>query len=795
MIKNYFITAWRYLRKNRSASLLSIIGLSVGMTAALLIFLWIRNEVSYDSYHPGADRTYRVTSYLPDVKWVWEISPLPLSDGIKQFPEVEKVVVTRNIRDIAVRLGNQYFTEKNGAYVSDDWFDIFHYDFIEGNPMTFFSQPYNILLTSSTAKKYFGNREALGQTLTLDTLTYRVAAIVKDNPSNSSFQYDVLLPLKGFLGNPANYKDDMTWNNFNYRTFVRLKKKTDSAKVSKGISKLMQRGNPEDHTAAGLEPLPHLHFETDLTGTRTDQPASYKTIYIFTVLGVFLLLIACINYVNLTTARASRRAKEVSIRKVIGAGKSSLFWQFIMESLLISLFSIVITVILIRITLPWFRELTGKNFADPLQQAITWKLVAATLLAATVLNGIYPALLLSSFQPLKVLKGLSILRVKDAGLRKGLVVLQFTFSVVLIISTIIIQRQMNYIQNENPGYNRSQLFAVQLPWQLFRGTTADQKEAMTAAMRQELMTQTSIKDVTFASESPVHVTSSNAGSANWEGRDTSFKPTTYRLNADADYNKVLELQLQQGRWFRKGDHADRHNFILNETAVKDFKLHMPVIGQRFIFQGDTGQIIGVVKDFHFASLHSRIADLLILNRTDSRYMMLVKTQPGKTRQAIAAAGKLWAQYIPNKPFEYTFQDEKFDSLYKGDARLATMIWVFSLIAIIISALGLFGLAAFAAEQRTKEIGIRKVLGATVGSLLALLSMDFLRLVLLSILIATPIAGWFMHHWLQDFAYHVPLNTWVFLLAGVIALLIAASTISYQAIKAARSNPVKNLRSE
>ncbi|HEY6899558.1 MAG TPA: ABC transporter permease [Puia sp.] len=794
MFKNYLQTAWRRLWLNRSASLLSVAGLSIGMTSALLIFLWVQNELSFDSNSPQADRTYRITSYLTNVKWVWATVPQPTAGAAREkIPEVEKTASLRGTGNISFHIGNEYFPEKKCAYIDSNWFDLFHYDFLEGNPKTFFNDPFNLLLTESTAKKYFGSREAIGQTIRIDTLTYRVAAIVKDNPANSSFQYDVLMSIQSYFSNPQVRKEEMTYNNYNYRTFLRLRPGANPKKVAAGIAAFF----PKSPTAVsfGLIPLRDMHFETGLTNQNDQRPASYKSVYIFSVLGVFLLIIACINYVNLTTARASRRAKEVSIRKVIGAGKGSLFAQFIFESLLISFLSLLITIALVRLSLPLFRQLTEKNFADPLGQVFTWKMIGLTLLAATLLNGIYPALLLASFKPLSVFKGLSVLKVKDVWLRKGLVVLQFSFSVLLIISTIIIQRQMNYIQSLDPGYSRSQLFSFNLPWAVFRGKSETERANMLDNIRHDLLSHTSITGAAVASSSIVNLTNSNAGSADWDGHDTTFRPTVFQLSADPYYKDLLQLQMAQGRWFQPNSTQDQHNFILNETAIKDFKLHTPILGQRFSFQGDTGQIIGVVKDFHFASLHNRIGDMVFINRPGWRSMLFVKTQAGKASQAIAAAKSIWQRCAPEKPFEYLFQDDQFDQLYKDDRRLSTMIWVFSCIAIFISCLGLFGLAAFAAEQRTKEIGIRKVLGASVGNLVALLSGSFIRLVGLSILIATPLAAWFMHQWLQDFAYHVPLSAWIFLLAGSLALLIAILTISFQALKAARSNPVKNLRTE
>ena len=792
MLKNYFRIALRNLWKNRSVNWINITGLAAGMTSAVLIFLWVQNEMTYDGYHPQADRIYRTTAHLTKAHWVWNSSPLPLSTALKEsVPEIEQATCMEFNSGISFSIHNEFFPEKNGAYVDKHWFELFHYDFIAGNAASFLRQPFSLLLTESKAKKYFGNNNPIGQTIRIDTVNYQVQAVVKDNPANSSFQSDFLMPLDALLTNPERRKNAMTWNNFNGQTYLKIRPGTDVNKIATKITAVM--ASHKQNAVMSLEPLKEMHFETDLTSNGNMEHVNRKTVYIFSVLGVFLLVIACINYVNLTTARASLRAKEVSIRKIVGAGKQSLFIQFILESLLISALSVLITLVLIRLSLPYYKELTGKNFTNPLASAGMWKIIGVTLLTATILNGIYPAILLSSFQPLNVFKGASILKVKDVWFRKSLVILQFTFSVILIISTIIIQRQLNYIQKTNPGYDRSQLFSFYLPWTLFKGQTDEQKEGILNNVKQELLSQTSIAGATVASQSIVRLGSSNSGSADWDGHDTTYQPTVYQLSADEDYKKVFQIELAQGRWFQPENPTDRHNFIVNETVANEFNIRKPVLGQRFSFQGDTGKIIGIVKDFHFASLHDKIAPLVMFNRTGWRSTLFVKTQPGKTNQALAAAKSLWQRYNPGKPFEYSFMDEEFDKLYTADAKLSTLILVFSIIAILISSLGLFGLSAFTAEQRIKEIGIRKVLGATVSNIIALLSADFVRLVLLSIVIATPIAGWTMYKWLQDFAYHIPMTISIFVLAAALAIFIALATISFQSVKAAISNPVKNLR--
>jgi putative ABC transport system permease protein len=790
MIKNFFTTAWRTLIKHRTVNALNILGLSAGMTAAVLIFLWVQNEMSYDRYHPDTDRIYRITAHITTAKWTWESAPLSLAQPIRtQVPEVEALAAMEPAFSPVFRLAGEPTSEKHCAYVDSGWFTVFHYDFLKGSAADFFRQPFSLILTATKAKKYFGDQDPIGRTIHVDTLDYRVAAVIKDNPANSSFQFDILIPVDAWLSNPDNRQNDLENGNFNYLTFLRLRPGTNPEKVAATITGIMNKGSKDQSDILSLTPLKDIHFENDLTyDNGAVEHANLKTVYIFSVLGVFLLVIACINYVNLTTARASLRAKEVGIRKIVGAGNKSLFLQFVVESLIVSAISLLITIGLITLLMPPFRELTGRDFGSPLTSLSAWKIIGLTLLAATVLNGIYPALVLSSFKPLNVLKGAILLRFKDIHLRRGLVVLQFTFSIFLIGATIVIQRQLEYIQRLDPGYDRSQVFWFQMP-----------RETRThvGSVKQELLSQADIAGVAVANNgSVVHIISSNSGSADWDGRDTAFRPTVFQANADEDYARLMQLQMAQGRWFDTRFASDRHNFILNETAVKEFiNLRKPAVGQRFSFQGDTGKIVGVVKDFHFASLHEKIKPLVFSDRKDSRSSIFVKTRPGKTTSALAEARAIWRRYVPGKPFDFTFLDDEFNNLYKTDQKVSTLVLIFSLIAILICCLGLIGLAAFTAQQRIKEIGIRKVLGATVPNIVALLSRDFIRLVLVSILIATPIAWWAMHQWLQDFAYHIPLTAWVFLLAGALAALIALVTISSQSIRAARSNPVRNLRTE
>jgi putative ABC transport system permease protein len=514
-------------------------------------------------------------------------------------------------------------------------------------------------------------------------------------------------------------------------------------------------------------------------------------VIIFSLLGFLLLLIACINYVNLTTAKASLRAKEVSIRKISGANRSHLFLQFIAESVIISLLSLAATLVLIQFCLPAFNQLTGRDFVLPLVSANLWKVLVITLLSALLLNSIYPALLLSSFKPLNVFRGNVVLKIKDSSFRKGLVVLQFTVSVVLITGTIIIYSQMQFIQNRNPGYNRSQVMSFALPPTIDRANM----ESLTKTIKQELLSQSGIENVSTSNQPLVRLGSMCTECADWTGRDTAFNPRIMQLSADAAFKNTMQLQMKEGDWFTESDGLQKHNFILNETAVNEFKLTAPVIGQRFIFKGDTGQITGVVKDFSYSSMHEKTGPVVVFNNPMWRNHFAVRVVAGNAVNGLASIEKTWKKFVPESPLEYTFMDDTFNNLYKEDRQASFLVFVFAIIAIVISALGLFSLAAFEAEKRIKEIGIRKVLGATVAGVAALLSKDFLKLVCIAIVIALPVAWWAMNKWIEGFAYRIDISWWMFVLAGVLAMLIAICTVSFQAIKAAIANPVKSLRTE
>ena len=748
MIKNHLKIAWRSLRKNKGLHFLNIIGLTIGMTAAVLIFLWVQNELSFDNDQKDAGRIYRTTTRLPN-GWVWEGSPLLEAAAFKkEVPGIEKITRLYVDHWPVFQIHDKLHYEKHCAYVDNNWFSLFKYQFIEGGAASFAQNPYSIILTESAAKKWFGNKEAVGEVIQVDSSNYEVTGVVADPPANSSFQYRSFIPLPALLNNKQILENGEDWGNTDYLTFIKLLPGIQPGVTAKRLTEVFQKYS-QDNThsfSISLIPIREMHFETDLLESVFEH-GSMNSVYIFSILGFLLLTIACINYVNLTTAKASLRSKEISIRKIVGADRSHLFSQFLVESLLISLISLAITFILIHWCLPAFNTLTGKNFTLSLTSPDFWRVIGGTLLVSFLLNGIYPALLLSSFNPINLFKGISLLNVRGTSFRKKLVVLQFSISAILITSTIVIYKQMHFIQKRNPGYDRSQVLSFTLP----QAINSSSKELLMNTVKQELLGHSSIESVAIVSQPIIQIGSITSG-ADWEGRNSHFNPKVAQLSADAGLQKTMHLQMQEGRWFQQGNETDKHNFILNESAVRKLHLSTPVIGQRFSLHGDKGRIIGVVRDFNYKSMHEKIGPLVIFNNPDWWNFFLVRTAPQRTSLALKAITQTWKKTFPGIPLAYSFLDDQFEYLYKQDQLDSLLIWAFAVIAVIISGLGLFGLVAFAAEQRNKEMSIRKILGATLADISSLLSTDFLKLIGIPFIISFPLTWWAMSKWLQNFAY-------------------------------------------
>jgi len=790
--------AFRNLLKTRLFGVLNITGLAVGMAAAVLILLWVQNELSFDSYHAQATRTYLIITHNQVNKeetWHWSTTPLPLAEQAKRLPEVEKVTRVTNPywNGLSVRIGDKLSNEKNVACVDENWFDVFDYTFTEGSVADFTKNVRSIAMTESKALQLFGQTKAIGKTLRIDSLDYVVQAIFKDNPTNSSFHYDFLLPMAVHLSDPRKYQNDNNWENFNYETYLLLRPDINVKRVNQKLTSLAQiakkdskTGKPDRSITLEAEPIRDMHFDT-INRFGTEQ-GDKTNIYIFFGFALVILLTACINYVNLTTARASVRAKEVSIKKLIGAAPVQLFSQFMIESAMMCLAAMGLALLLAYGFLPVFNQLTSKTFTLDFGNSALWSVLLGTTLLAIILTGIYPAVLLSSFRPLRTLRGLNVFGTNNSTFRKSLVVVQFTVAVIFLIATLVVYQQIRYIRNTKLGYERAHLFELTIPWD-----ASPQVEATT--LKSRLLGESSIEDITISSQNIVEIQSSHSGSLDWDGRPADFQPTVAQISVEPNYQKVFGLTMASGRWFAENSTADQANVILNETAVKKFRLRTPVIGQRFHFQGHKGIVVGVVKDFHYKSLREKIEPLVLFNNPEWRSGIYIKAVAGKEAEAIRAVEKVWAELVPSHPLEYRFLDETFDQLYQKEERTATLFNAFAGIAVIISCLGLFGLVTFSAEMRTKEIGIRKVLGASVVGIAALLSKDFLKLVLVGIVIASPIAYYAMERWLQDFAYRIQISGWMFVSVGILSILIALVTVSFQAIKTALINPAQSLKSE
>ena len=796
MLKNHIKIAFRSLMGSRLFTILNIAGLTGGMVAAVFILLWVQNELSFDTYHKKSQQIYRVITHNQISKqetWHWSSTPLLLAPATKNLPEIQSVVRRINSSSISLKIGDKKLTGKNVAFVDSNWFDVFDYKFIDGSASDFKSGIRNITMTESKAVELFGKSNVAGNIIHVDTLDYNIAGVYQDNPSNSSSQHDFILPLSAYLSNPDNFRNDSSWEQFNYQTFLLLRSDANPKKLGQKLTSIISnakrddKGNPSKDIVLEAEPLADIHFDNIQIGS-SEEKGDRKTIYIFLGLALVILFVACINYVNLTTARASVRSKEVGVKKLLGAKHSHLFGQFMTESVLTCLTAFALSLFLIYFLMPSFNNLTGKVFVLSLANFSLWYVLLGTTFSAIILTGVYPSLLLSSFQPFEILRGNNILGSSNSGFRKGLVVVQFTISVVFLISTFTVYQQMKFIRNKNLGYDRSHTLTFNAPW-----NTNPKVEAKTIKSR--LLGESSIADVTVSSQNIVEIYSSHSGSLDWNGRPEDFQPTVSQIGVEANFQKLFGIKMADGRWFAENSIADQNNVILNETAVKKLNLHKPVINQRFHFQGKKGVVVGVVKDFHYKSLREKIEPLVLFQNEGWGRGIYVKTLPGKEAQAIKAVEKVWAQMVPDYPLEYKFLDETFDHLYRTEQRTATLFNTFTIVALLISCLGLFGLATFTAERRIKEIGIRKVLGASVTAIVSLLSTDFMVLVLISIIIASPISWYFMNNWLEGFEYRIYLNWNIFALAGITAIIIALFTISYQSIKAALINPVKSLKSE
>ncbi|HEY4154521.1 MAG TPA: ABC transporter permease [Puia sp.] len=792
MIRNFLKIAYRNLLRSKGFSAINITGLAVGMAAAILILLWIRNEISYDQFHQNKERIYEVWNRVPMQGTIrsWNSVSAPLARVLeKDLPEVERAVRVVNTSSFLFSVGDKKML-KSGNMVDTGFLQMFSFPMLQGNPATALNNIHGMVLTEKAAKSLFGKEDAMGRLVRLkDQGDFTITGVLKDLPNNTRFDFEFLISI-------ANLKygvgQDLGWNDNSTPTYVLLKPKSSFAAVESRIKTLKQKysdGAKNMKWELFLYPLDRWRLYSSFTDGVEDSGGRSTFVKLFSIIAAFILLIACINFMNLSTARSEKRAKEVGIRKVVGARKGSLIAQFIGESVFLTLLAGIIAVIIVQFSLPAYNRLTEKELFIDFGNAYTWMAFTGFILFTGLLAGSYPAFFLSSFRPVKVLKG----SFKKANAlvtpRKVLVVLQFTFAIILIICTIIVKQQIDYARNRETGYDKDNL--------IYQFMTGDIPKNYTL-IKNELLSSGIAKSVT-KTNSPLTERWSDGWGQAWEGKDPNDQTSFDRYLEDEGLGVTAGLQFVQGRDFDLKQYpTDSTGLIINESALKVMKFKNP-IGK---IVGDLGiewHIVGVIKDFILTSPYEPTRPILICG-AKSQFMtfnvMQIKLNGNNgTAQNLKRAEAIFKKYNPEYPFDARFVDEAYAKKFENEKRQGTLAGLFAGLTVFISCLGLFGLATYMAENRVKEIGIRKILGASLTGITTLLSKDFVKLVVISFLIAAPLAWWGMYTWLQNYTYRVSVEWWVFALAGLLSVLIALLTVSYQSIKAALANPVKNLRTE
>jgi putative ABC transport system permease protein len=814
MFQNYLTIALRNLKKQRFYTLINITGLAIGVAACLIIVLFVVNELSYDKHYSDYERLFRVQSEIKfgDNHLIMAVTPAPLAETlVKDFPEVEASARFWNNDTYIFKRGDESFKEPFCVYADSSVFRIFDMPFIAGDPATALKEPNTVVISRKAAEKYFPGKDALGQSIVdNDNQAWKVTGVIENIPSNSHFYFDFMMSLVS-----NEYNKDSNWLSNNFHTYLKIREGADAKALEGKFTTMIDTyAGPQARAALGsdftmekfrasgnkieftLIPVADIHLKSDrFAELGANSDITY--IYIFSTIAAFILIIACINFMNLSTARSSNRAKEVGIRKVMGSVRSHLIRQFLIESVLLSVFSFLIAILIAWMAIPLFNELALKELSLPFGSPVFWSLIVAAALFTGVLAGLYPSFFLSAFRPVNVLKGNLALGTKSGIVRGALVVFQFWISIVLVVGTIAVNRQLNYIQNKKIGFNKDQVIVITDAYAL-----GDQLQSF----KNEVEKDSRIVSGTLSSYLPVSGTS-RGDNTHWpEGKSpTDENMVSLQVwNVDYDYIKTLGMKIKEGRDFSRDFPSDSSAVILNEAALKMFGYQEDPIGKKIATFADgfttdptklqVSTIIGVVEDFHYESLRQHIGSVgLFLGKSTGRISFRFEAK--NTQDVIQSIEAQWKKFGPGLPFDYSFLDEDFGNMYSAEQRLGEIFSVFAILAIIIACLGLFALSAFTAEQRTKEIGIRKVMGASISSIVVLLSKEFGKLILISFVLAAPVAWCGIDRWLESYTYKTEVGVFVYLLAGFAAFGIAWLTMSFQSIKAAIANPVKSLRSE
>jgi putative ABC transport system permease protein len=797
MFKNHFKLAWRNLIKDRQFTILNLAGLSAGLACALLIYLWIKDELQVDTFNEKDKQLYQVMKTAPNADGT--ISTFPYTPGLlaqrmaRQLPEVEYSVAVRH-QDIGIlSVDNKKFKAKS-EFVGEDFFNVFSYQLIEGNKSGVFADKYGVLLSDKFALKLFNTtKNIIGKTFSWKrgefTGTYAIAGVFKAPPADATDQFDLLFTYAFYATKEA--ADIAFWGSNGVMTYLILKKGTDIRQFNKKIKDFTRTQIKSTGKDDGI-----LKYEGDVFVERYSERylhnryengvqsgGKIEYVKLFSIIAVFILVIACINFMNLSTAKASKRIKEIGIKKVMGATRSSLVLQYLGESMFMALLSMLIALAIVILLLPAFKAITGKDIQLELSAGLISSAIAITFITG-IIAGSYPALYLSGFKPVLVLKSKLSASAGESLMRKGLVVFQFSISIILIVSVLVIYQQMKLVQNTNLGYNKDNI--IRFPND---GKLKESVAPFLAALKKipGVVNATDVSGDFFGN------TAHSGGGISWEGKDPNLGIEYYGLEADYDFTETMGMQMAEGRSFSNKFGSDSAKVIFNEAAVKAMGLTNPV-GRMVSLWGKKAEIIGIAKDYHFESLYKKVGpSFIVFSKNNDN--TLVKIKAGTEQATISQVKNIYKAYNEGLPFDYKFLDEDYQALYSSEQRVGVLSRCFAGIAILISCLGLFGLSAFTAQRRQKEIGIRKVVGASVSRIAFMLSADFVKLVLISVLIATPVSWWAANKWLEGFAYRIPLTGAVFLVAGSCIVIITLITVSFQTIKAAIANPVKSLRSE
>jgi putative ABC transport system permease protein len=796
MFRNYLKVTFRTLLKSKAFSLINILGLTIGISTCILITLYVLDELSYDRFHANAGRIFRLTEllHLPREVRPQTVTSPPMGPALLQnFPEVQKMVrLNKSSRQLAY--GDVKFFDTRVWYADSTLFQIFTFPMIKGNPDKALTEPYSIVLTQKAAKRYFGDADPLGKTMALsDTITLTVTGLIADIPTNSHIQFDVVMSRSTITAVNNNQPED-NWFNNGYYTYILLPEGYDYKQLEAKFPAFLEKQMAEEKKNSGLwydfvlQPLPFIHLHST-TPYDIGPNGNIKYVYIFSIIAILVLLIACANYVNLATARSVNRAKELGMRKVIGARRGQLIMQLLGESFLLTCIAFILAMAIVAVALPYFNTLTGKTMsAWVLMRPEVITTVVVIFLLIGVLAGAYPALLMSSFSPIKTMKNYARQGKESNLLRKGLVVFQFSMSIMLIAGTILIFRQVEFMQTQNLGIDKEQTL------QFYMRSSISSKYKL---IREEMgkvpgVLNATVTNFTFSDDV------SNIAMLP-EGANENEITSEATISVDADFLPNFRIPVVAGRNFSRDTPTDETEaFIVNESAVKKFNWGSPegAIGKKIDWGlGKKGKVIGVVRDFNFSSLHLAITPLIIHIVPDWYNYIALKIKGDDVPGTVSRLESRWRELGLDSPFAYSFMDQDFQKLYQAEQQTQTIIGGLASLAIFIASLGLFGLAAFMAEQRTKEIGVRKVLGATVTSIIALLSKDFLKLIAIAIVIAVPVTWYAAGQWLNSFAYRTEVSWWIFVIAGLASIAIALITVSFQSIRAAVANPVNSLRNE